>query len=197
MIEKDLMTVVTKFAEEKDYTDGFFIETDIEEKVGYYISNYDYPTCNHRDGVTDKNIGYVKGITADGVPFEAELFEREDTLMMSVVIPAIFNDFYETEEEGDENIRTVSCGAEGLDGTVLDIGMVYGTMEKNKGAVRDYVNFLVNHGIVISTPDLLDGRVRYCTDELGNDLAQILITMQSGRRFFAYTNMDFDEFSKK
>lgn len=197
MIEKDLMTVVTKFAEEKDYTDGFFIETDIEEKVGYYTSNYDYPACNHRDGVTDKNIGYVKGITADGVPFEVELFEREDTLMMSVVIPAIFDDFYEKKEEADENIRTVCCGADGFDGTVLDIGMVYGTMEKNKGAVRDYVNFLVNHGIVTFISDLVDGRVRYCTDELGNDLAKILITMQSARRSFAYTNMDFDEFPKR
>lgn len=52
------MTVVTKFAERNDYTDGFLIETDIdEETVGYYTSNYDYPVCNHRYGVTDKNIG--------------------------------------------------------------------------------------------------------------------------------------------
>lgn len=55
------MTVVTKFAERNDYTDGFLIETDIdEETVGYYTSNYDYPVCNHRYGVTDKNIGYAK-----------------------------------------------------------------------------------------------------------------------------------------
>lgn len=130
MIEKDLMTVATKFAEEKDYTDGFFIETDIDEEyVGYYTSNYDYSACNHRDGVTDKNIGYTKGITADGVPFETELFEREDTLMMSVAIPAIFNNFYKTDkEEADENIRKVCCEAD--EGTALDIGMAYGTMKK-------------------------------------------------------------------
>lgn len=59
------------------------------------------------------------------------------------------------------------------------------------------MNFLVNHGIVTFTSDLVDGRGRYCTDELGNNLAKILITMQSGRRFFAYTNLDFDEFPKR
>lgn len=44
-------------------------------------------------------------------------------MLMSVVIPAIFNDFYELEED-DKDISTKRCEAETLDGTVLDIGMV-------------------------------------------------------------------------
>lgn len=58
------------------------------------------------------------------------------------------------------------------------------------------MKFLVNHGIVTFTSDVIDGRVRYFTDELGNNLAKILITMQRSRRLFAYTNMDFNDFLK-
>ena len=48
-----------------------------KESEGYYTSNYDYTVCNNTDGVTEKNLGFVKGIIAGGVPFEAELFEKE------------------------------------------------------------------------------------------------------------------------
>lgn len=54
--------------------------------AGYYTCRYDYPVCNHTDGVTEKNLGYIKGITADGVPFEAELFETEDWNLLPFAI---------------------------------------------------------------------------------------------------------------
>lgn len=192
------MTVVTKFAERNDYTDGFLIETDIdEETVGYYTSNYDYPVCNHRYGVTDKNIGYAKGITASGVPFEIELFEKSGTLMMSVVFPAIFNEFYEGEENdtsADENIMAMCRETEFFDYSVLDIGMLEGTIKKNTHTVRDYVGFLVNNGIVSFTTDLINGIVLYRVDKLGNDLVKVLITMQKDKKVLAYTDIDFVDF---
>lgn len=183
------------------YQDGFLIETDIEDElVGYYTSNYDYPVCNHIDGVTDNNIGYAKGITAGGVPFEAELIDKDDTLTMVVIIPAIFNDFYEGEEDdvsSNENITAIHCEVKSSDYSVLDIRMADGAMEENTEAVRDYVNFLVNNGIVTFTSDLINGTVLYRVDELGNDLAKILITMREDKEFWAYTDIDLVEFSKK
>lgn len=131
------------------YPDGFLIDTD-EEPVGYYTSNYDYPVCNHTDGVTEKNLGFVKGITAGGVPFEAELFEKDENLTMAVIIPAIFNDAYEDEEDdelSDENtnITAMHYEVESVDYSILDIGMVDDAMEENTDVVRD-----ANHATVRS-----------------------------------------------
>lgn len=183
------------------YSDGFLIETDIEEEpVGYYTSNFDYPVCNHIDGVTDKNVGYAKGITAGGVPFEAELIDKDDTLIMAVIIPAIFSDFYEGKEEAepsDENIIAIHYEVKSLDYAVLDIGMTDGEMEENTKAVRDYVNFLVNNGIVTFTSNLINGTVLYRVDVLDNSLAKILITIREGEDFLAYTDIDFVEFPQK
>lgn len=183
------------------YSDGFLIETDIEEEpVGYYTSNYDYPVCNHIDGVTNKNIGYAKGITAGGVPFEVELIDRDDTLVMAVIVPEIFHDFYvgeEDDESSDERITTIYCEAISFDYSVLDIGMTNRAMEENSEAVRDYVNFLVDNGIITFTSNLINGRVLYRVDVLENNLAKILITMREGEEFLAYTDINFVEFPKK
>ena len=185
------------------YPDGFLICTDEdEEPVGYYTSNYDYPVCNHTDGVTEKNLGFVKGITAGGVPFEAELFEKDENLTMAVIIPAIFNDAYEDEEDdelSDENtnITSMHYEVESVDYSVLDIGMVDDAMEDNTDVVRDYVDFLVNNGIVTFASNLLNGTVLYRIDVLGNELAKVLITMREGEELWAYTDLDFTEFPKK
>lgn len=183
------------------YPDGFLIDTD-EEPVGYYTSNYDYPVCNHTDGVTEKNLGFVKGITAGGVPFEAELFEKDENLTMAVIIPAIFNDAYEDEEDdelSDENtnITAMHYEVESVDYSILDIGMVDDAMEENTDVVRDYVDFLVNNRIVTFASNLLNGTVLYRIDVLGNELAKVLITMREGEDLWAYTDLDFTEFPKK
>lgn len=199
MSGSDLMAAAMDFTEGTDYPDGFLIETDLdEEDAGYYMNQYDYPVCNHTDGITDNNIGYAKGITADGVPFEAELFEKDDTLMMAVVIPAIFNGFYggEEEEPVDENMRIMYEEAEDVDGSVLAIGMVCGTMEKDPDVVRDYLNFIVNNGVVTFISEVVDGVIRYCVDALGNDLVKISIMLQKAGKFLAYSDLDFDEFPK-
>ncbi len=173
----------------------------IRGEKGYYTSKYEYPLCNHTEGVTERNIGYTKGITANGVPFEAELFEKEEVLTMAVIIPAIFNDAYEVREEEEYlNEQTELLGmhykVKSFDYSVLDIGMVDDIMEENIEIVRDYVDFLVHNKIVSFASDLLNGAVMYRVDRLGNNLAKILITMCEGEEFLAYTDLDFGEFPK-
>lgn len=187
---------------DEDDSECFSADSDVSEvPVGYYTSKYEYPVCNHTDGVTEINIGYVKGITAGGVPFEAELFEKEESMIMGVVMPAIFNNIYE-EEDGEElsdentNITGMHCEVEFRDYSVLDRGMVDDEVEENLDVVKDYVNFLVSNGIVTFASDLLNGTVFYRVDVLGNDLVKVLVTMREGEDVWAYTDLDFKEFPK-
>lgn len=173
-----------------------------EAPVGYYTSKYEYPLCNHTEEVTEKNIGYAQGITAGGVPFEAELYEEAENMSMAVIMPAIFNDANDGEEneksfDSHSNITNMHYQVKFLDYSVLDIGMVDDAIEENLEVVKLYVNFLASSGIVIFDSDVLNGAVFYRVDALGNDLVKILITLREGEDFWAYTNLDIKEFPKK
>lgn len=182
--------------------EGFLIEPDMEdEPVGYYQSKFEYPVCNHTEGITKNNIGFTRGITASGVPFEAELFKEVDAVTMAVIMPAIYNDAYEGMEDdelSDENINITSMHyeVESFDYSVLDIGMVDDAMEENTDVVKDYVDFLVKNGIVTYASNLINGAVLYRVDVLGNEIAKILVTMQEGEDLWAYTDLQFDKFPK-
>ncbi len=182
--------------------DVFLMDTDMDEKSeGYYVTEYDYPVCNHTEGVTDINVGYIKGITVDGLPFEAELFEKDEILTMAVIIPKLDYDGCEDEKDGEllddgTNIVPMHCQVMSFDGSILDVGMVDNGTEENIEVVMEYVNLLVDNGIVQFATDLYDGAVQYRTDILGNDLAKILITLREGEDFLAYTNLNFVEFKK-
>ena len=173
-----------------------------KESEGYYTSNYDYTVCNNTDGVTEKNLGFVKGIIAGGVPFEAELFEKDENLTMAVIIPTIYN-YACKDKENDElsdkntNIIVMHYEAESADYSVLDIGMVDDAMEESTDVVRNYVDFLANNDIVTFAFNLLNGAVLYSRDVLGNELAKVLITLREGEDLWAYTNLNFTEFPKK
>ncbi len=188
---------------EGDDMDSPSMDMDVDKApVGYYTSKYEYPVCNHTDGVTEINIGYVKGITAGGVPFEAELFEKEESMTMAVIMPAIYNDIYEDKEDEElsddsTNITDMHYEEKFYDYSVLDMGMVDDMMEENLDVVKNYVNFLENNGIVTFASNLLNGTVFYRVDVLGNDLVKVLITMREGGDFWAYTDLDFKEFPQK
>ena len=44
------------------------------ESCGYCSCDYDFPICNHTKCVSEENLGYMRGVTFDGIPFEAEIF---------------------------------------------------------------------------------------------------------------------------
>lgn len=153
--------------------------------VGYYQCKYEYPVCNHTEGISDKNIGFIRGMTASGVPFEAEVFHEADDLTMAVVMPAIFNDSYENDDKGElsdeaSKIATLHYEVESSDYSVLDFGMVDDAMEENMDVIADYVDFLVQNGIVTYASNMINGAVQYRIDILGNELAKILVTLQEG-----------------
>jgi hypothetical protein len=166
--------------------------------LNFFQSDYEYPVCNHTKGVTAANMGFARGVTVSGVPFEAEVTSKNGVMMLAVVIPAIFNDDSEDVDEGfsDENdhITALHYELESSDDTVLDIGMVDVAVEEDIEIVTNYVDFLIESGLVDFSSNMVNGTVLYRNDALGNSLAKILITMQDGDDVWAYTDLLFDDF---
>ena len=168
----------------------------VDDKMGYYEAKYDFPLCNHREELSKKNIGYSIGITEGGVPFEAEIFEHEDEMTLSVIIPSIFDsnpvDLPEMEES---NILYFRDSFPTHDYGILDIGMVDDGEEDELDVTQKNVDFLVDNGIITFASNYWNGTVEYRVDELGNDLTKILITLKKGDEFWAYTDLDFRPFN--
>jgi hypothetical protein len=123
---------------------------------------------------------------------------KNGVMMLAVVIPAIFTDACGNMDEkfSDENghITAMHYNVESSDDTVLDIGMVDVAVEENIEIVTNYVDFLIESGLVDFSSNMVNGTVLYQTDALGNSLAKILITMQDGDDVWAYTDLLFDDF---
>jgi hypothetical protein len=83
---------------------------------------------------------------------------------------------------------------ESFDYTVLDIGMIDDGIEENDDIMTDYVEFLIETGLVEYVSNMVNGTVLYRIDALGNSLAKILITMQDGDDVWAYTDLLFEDF---
>jgi hypothetical protein len=156
--------------------------------------------CNHTKGVTAENMGFARGVTVSGVPFDAEVTSKNGVMMLAVVIPAIFNDACDDVDAdsklSNENghITAMHYELESSDDTVLDIGMVDVAVEEDIEIVTNYVDFLIESGLVDFASNMVNGTVLYRIDALGNSLAKILITMQDGDDVWAYTDLLFDDF---
>jgi uncharacterized protein (TIGR02452 family) len=189
-----------KLAMETAVNRGLNVQNGKTELFKFYQSDYDYPVCNHTEGVTEVNIGFARGVTASGVPFEAEVSQKDGIMTLAVVIPAIFNDAYEDVDENQElsdeniNITAMHYDVESFDYSILDLGMIDDAMEENTDVVRDYVDFLIENGLVVYASNLLNGTVLYRVDALGNSLAKVLITMQDSEGIWAYTALLFEDF---
>ena len=75
-----------------------FEDTGVVEPICFMESAMDFPVCNHTVGVGKENLGYTQGIIAGGIPFEAELWEMNDTLNLSIIMPEIIK-FDSVKEE--------------------------------------------------------------------------------------------------
>ena len=45
--------------------------------VFYYTTKYDFPVTNHSKNISDGNIGWIRGVMADELPFEAEKWQKD------------------------------------------------------------------------------------------------------------------------
>ena len=158
----------------------------------YYKLDYDMPLCNHKECMSDSHLGFAKGITYDGVPFEAELTQHGKTKTLCVIMPAIFYSSPIKVDLEKENKEDSNIGVEDYDVSILDIGMVDEGIEDDISVIIKYVDFLIEHEILSFLSNLYNGTVMYRVDELGNELVKILISLEDEEGVLAYTNLSFN-----
>ena len=169
----------------------------------YVESIMSFPVCNHTQGVSENNIGYVSGLIEGGIPFEAEVFQygKGDELQkeISVLLPVMYKEGSRPESiEGNQEIIVgfeyeVSIS----DLSVLTIGMVEHGQELDADVVRQYVEFLESNDIIRFTGRVQSGSVFYFTDVNGNDFAQVHVRLITCGRQEAITSLQFRSFPLK
>lgn len=160
--------------------------------MGYCATNLEFPVCNHTVGVGSENLGYTRGITETGIPFEAEMVTDEDSLMLVVVMPAIFKKIKVKKRKAD--ILSFTYSVDAWDDSILDIGMVDDGIEEDDDIIHAYVEFLEIEGVVTFSSNVLNGTVFNRVDVLGNDLVKIIITLTENDDTWAYTDLNVKDY---
>ena len=173
---------------------------------GYYIqTEKPFPICNHTQGITSVNLGYCQGVTSDGMPFEAELWENDAEKAITIIMPE-FADLTEISERETENASDdsgITGGAKVIgfksshdyyDESVLWIGMVECGQEQNDDVLHFYVDYLKEMGLVEFTGNVENGSLIYCTDAAGTDLVHVTVALEDENEVGARTSLRFRPF---
>lgn len=176
--------------------------------VFYYTTKYDFPVTNHSKNISDGNIGWIRGVMADELPFEAEKWQKGDEVDVGFIIPAIYSEDspvnpYDTtknesiaKENKDKGISYFSGETESWDGGILMIGMVDEGYEEDPFVLQNYVEILENNGLIEFNSDFYNGYVQYVTDSLGNEFARVIITLKDTSGEYATCPLFFEEFTQ-
>lgn len=174
--------------------------------VFYYTTKYDFPVTNHLKNVSGGNIGWIRGVMSDELPFEAEMWQKGDAVDVGFIIPAIYSDNssinpYDTsqnekiaKENKAKGISYFSREVESWDSGILIIGMVDEGYEEDPFVLQNYVEILENNGLIELNSDLYNGYVQYVTDSLGNEFARVIITLKDTNGEYATCPLFFEKF---
>ena len=167
----------------------------VTEMNTYEEASMDFPVCNHTRYVDDENLGYVQGILSGGIPFEAELWQTNGIMNLSVIIPEIIKSDKQQENLlNDGNITGFHNEVNAVNGGVLAIGMVDRGIVDDINVIIEYVSLLKDHDIVEFESDMENGAVQLLTDVNGNDFAQIMIMLEAEDELLAMTELEFRDF---
>lgn len=174
--------------------------------VMYYTTKYDFPVTNHNLKVNEENIGWIRGIMSDDLPFEAEKWQKGKEVDVCFIIPAIYSEDddinpYDTTEKEKLHADNKENGISGFkyevdmwDGGILAIGMVDEGYEEDPFVLQNYVEILENNGLIEYTSDLYNGYVQYVVDVAGNEFARIVVTLEDENGFYASCPLFFERF---
>lgn len=174
--------------------------------VFYYTTKYDFPVTNHFENVSDDNIGWIRGVMSDELPFEAEIWKKDEEVDVAFIIPAIYSEDdkinpYDTtnneriaKESKVKGITYYTDQADMWDGGILAIGMVDEGYEEDPFVLQNYVEILENNELIEFNTDLYNGIVQYVIDSCGNEFARIVITLEDSYNSFATCPLFFEEF---
>lgn len=172
--------------------------------VPYYTTKYEFPVTNHILGITEENTGWIRGIMADDLPFEAEMWEKGDETDVAFIIPAIYLDILalklrdssknNSKQEKQDNLVYFRYEVDQWDSGVLAIGMVDNGYEENLYYIQNYVEILVNNELIEFISSLYNGNVQYLTDVNGNDFAKVVVTLKDSDGKYAICPLFFEKY---
>ena len=161
------------------------------KNAGYTQVIYPMPVCNHTTTEADEhNIGYIQGITDDGIPFEAEMWTDERNYRnLTVYIPEFMSGITgcDSSEEGD--ITVSSEVVQSYD--VLGIGMVESDTVLDETTEHEYVTYLIEKGIVRFTTNVFNSSHLCLIDMDGNDVVCLNILLENEEGICAETDLQF------
>lgn len=181
-----------------------------EKNICYVTANAPYPCCNHTEDIGEENLGYAQGITNDGIPFEAELWETEaDGKNLSIVmadLPALYTEAYEDylkygmkEETAEERLASQpGNNTTHTDASVLTIGMIMEEDDLPTEITAAVTAYMETVGLVRFPGRCSNGAVRFFIDMNGNRVIQNIINLDSAfSEAEAETDLVFKPFIEK
>lgn len=185
------------------HTDEGDLDMHKTEDFMFLQATYPYPVCNHTSREVDScNIGYAQGILKDGVPFEAELWKDVDNKLvaLSIYLPELkemyeeYNKIENTYDLEEDNIIAFEKTDEIDWQAVLCIGMVERDSNVDDEELHNYVEYLIQMGVIAFDSDFLNGNLHYLTDIEGNDLVSVEIILEEDGCVWAKTPLQFIDF---
>lgn len=166
---------------------------------------FDFPVCNHTQGISNKNKGYYRGMIADyGIPLEAELciYVKNGNIQkeVSIILPnLLFDDLDDISEKmlHTKEVINYRKNETCIDYFILDIGMVNKGEERQFDVTERYVNFLEDNYIIAFCSDMRNGSVTYLTDCNGNNLVKVIISLVDNGIEVATTKMNFFPYNER
>ena len=168
-------------------------ETIIQE-VGYYEAIYPFPICNHVKEWNVNNYGYAQGIMSNGIPFEAELWANDNCINVSFVLPRLFLSMGNRQTLKRGNIIGFHTSEERYNQGILTIGMVDDGFIESYDELLQYVDVLKEQGLIEYLGQIENAAGLLCTDVEGNELVNIIVTLEEDEEELAEVYLEFREF---
>ena len=149
---------------------------------GFYQANYPFVTYNFsQENISQENIGYSYGMTKNGIPFLAEIWEQADGDRAVAFYLPVIEDFMKlegvplvNETTGTETffIRKPVKAYHALCVDMADYGMV-----EDLSVLFAYVTFLEECGLLTFSTDLQNAYAFLLADVMGCELIAITISL--------------------
>lgn len=154
------------------------------------------PVCNHTSEIGSENIGFTQGVLADGVPFEAELWETADghRCMNVVLSDCIEADSTDGDPLQQGNAIGLRWGEQATNHSVLTVGMAIRDLDISLEETIFYTSYLERMGLLSFVGEQCNGYVQTLTDVEGNDLIAVAVSLSEPEHLYATTPLSFRPF---
>ena len=162
-------------------------------KEGFLLTDKPFPVTNHTRDINQNNLGWIRGITDDGYPFEAEHWIEDETEGLDIIMP-IIHEREESAPNEEDAIVPFNYEVWTPSGAVLCIGMLSDGVEEDLAIIKTYIDYLKSISMVFYTGIMENGYVEYLIDTAGNSFARISITLYENDEEIAFTPLQFIPF---